>query len=59
MNGEEKFSYVCCYSCGHCILDIGVNEYICSYNNTTIASRYRQGKVFEPTTCENWNKTKK
>jgi hypothetical protein len=59
MNDEDKFSFVCCWTCCHLILDIGVNEYICSYDNTTITGRYKKGKISEPTTCENWNKTKK
>ena len=28
--GNDKFKFECCWTCQHCVLDIGVNKYICA-----------------------------
>ena len=55
---EKEFSFVCCWTCNHCVLDIGVNQYICDKTGKHLASRYNPYQVFKPCDCEMWTNKK-
>ena len=55
---DKEFSFVCCWTCNHCVLDIGVNHYICSHNGKKLAKRDNRYQVFKPSDCEMWTNKK-
>lgn len=54
----RKFSFVCCWTCNHCVLDIGVNHYICSKTGKQLADRNNRFEVCKPSDCRLWTNEK-
>ena len=55
---DKDFSFVCCWTCNHCVLDIGVNHYICSKTGRHLANRDNRYQVFKPSDCRMWTNKK-
>lgn len=52
---NDKFKFECCWTCQHCVLDIGVNKYICANTGQHLADKNNRSQVCKPTDCSMWN----
>ena len=52
---DKNFSFVCCWTCQHCVLDVGVNKYICANTGQHLADKKHRYQVWKPTDCNMWN----
>ena len=52
---DKNFSFVCCWTCQHCVLDVGVNKYICANTGQHLADKKHRYQVCKPTDCNMWN----
>ena len=53
--GNDKFKFECCWTCHLCVLDIGVNKYICANTGQHLADKNNRSQVCKPTDCSMWN----
>ena len=52
---DKNFTFVCCWTCQHCVLDVGVNKYICANTGQHLADKKHRYQVCKPTDCNMWN----
>lgn len=49
------FDFKMCWTCDHCLLDIGIDSYICGRDSHIIGHNYEACK---PTECKDWIREK-
>lgn len=59
MKEKDPFDFESCWTCLHCLLDIGLGQYCCGKRKILLAPQGKRSLIVKPTDCPHWTNNNK